>query len=909
MSERILNNISGRLSLRAPQRESLHALKTAIDSTVVNSTKSELLNQDHDVIALLEILKSQFSKLEDFEREFPSLCFALATGVGKTRLMGAFISYLHTAHGVNNFFVLAPNLTIYDKLIGDFTPNSSKYVFKGIAEFASYPPEIITGDNYEQRGAGSHQGMLSNVTVNIFNISKIVSEVRGGKAPRIKRLSEYLGDSYFNYLAELDDLVLLMDESHRYRANAGMKAINELNPIFGLELTATPFTESARGTVPFKNVVVDYPLAMAMDDGFVKEPAVVTQRNFNANQYSREEVERVKLIDGIRLHEITKVELTTFSKQNDLPLVKPFMLVIARDTTHAAELLSLMESEHFYAGCYKGKIIQVDSSRSGAAEEEMVRRLLAVENVEEPTEVVIHVNMLKEGWDVTNLYTIVPLRAANARTLIEQSIGRGLRLPYGKRTGVEAVDRLNIVAHDRFQEIVDEANNPDNPLRLKQIILDTPENDSRMESVEVGSNLDSFIRGVPPSGNEGVTYPAPRDPMLVLKGENERKVAEVTLEVINGLKNNPEILSTTAVLLDEEVQQTIVAAVKERLTGQQQSLLASENGAEVAEVVAQTSALIRQETIDIPKIAVIPKGEISYGYKPFSLDTSQLNLQPSKRDIVIQNLHTNEQTTLTAQVGVTESRLENYIIHALIDFDDISYDEHADLLYDLARQAVRHFESYLSNKDELINVLDTNRSLIADAIHVQMTEHFWEDVSKYEVEVHGGFTPLKKCAYTIAAGQSVHNYRDTITDKSKIKQILFGEFSKCLYSYQKFDSDTERRFAVIAERDAIKWFKPAKGQFQLYYKDGIEHPEYVPDFVVEADDCILMVETKAQTDMKDLKVQAKADAATRWCQHASDYLLKHGGKEWKYLLVPHDRVKEQNTLADYINKYQMQIRP
>ena len=64
-------------------------------------------------------------------------------------------------------------------------------------------------------------------------------------------------------------------------------------------------------------------------------------------------------------------------------------------------------------------MIQVDSSRTGAEEEEMITRLLAVESVDEPTEIVIHVNMLKEGWDVTNLYTIVPLRAANARTLIE----------------------------------------------------------------------------------------------------------------------------------------------------------------------------------------------------------------------------------------------------------------------------------------------------------------------------------------------------------------------------------------------------------------------------------------------------------------------------------------------------------
>ena len=80
--------------------------------------------------------------------------------------------------------------------------------------------------------------------------------------------------------------------------------------------------------------------------------------------------------------------------------------------------------------------------------------------------------MLKEGWDVTNLYTIVPLRAANARILIEQSIGRGLRLPYGRRTGVTAVDRLNIVAHDRFQEIIDEANKPDSAIRLQAVVID-----------------------------------------------------------------------------------------------------------------------------------------------------------------------------------------------------------------------------------------------------------------------------------------------------------------------------------------------------------------------------------------------------------------------------------------------------
>jgi type III restriction enzyme len=236
----------------------------------------------------------------DFEREFPSLCFALATGVGKTRLMGAFVSYLHLAHGINNFFVLAPNLTIYNKLIADFTPGTPKYVFRGIAEFATEAPAIITGDNYERSAVALFE-QLGQCRVNIFNISKINSEVRGGKSPRIKRLSEYIGESYFDYLAGLPDLVLLMDESHRYRASAGVRAINELKPLMGLELTATPFVETSKGSVAFKNVILDYPLGRAMADGFVKEPAVVTRKNFNPAGMSPEEIERLKLEDGMRL--------------------------------------------------------------------------------------------------------------------------------------------------------------------------------------------------------------------------------------------------------------------------------------------------------------------------------------------------------------------------------------------------------------------------------------------------------------------------------------------------------------------------------------------------------------------------------------------------------------------------------
>jgi type III restriction enzyme len=129
--------------------------------------------------------------------------------------------------------------------------------------------------------------------------------------------------------------------------------------------------------------------------------------------------------------------------------------------------------------------------------------------------------------------------------------------------------------------------------------------------------------------------------------------------------------------------------------------------------------------------------------------------------------------------------------------------------------------------------------------------------------------------------------------------MLFGGFARCLYPLQKFQSDTERRFAVILERDTRKWLKPAKGQFQIDYKLGTEQPEYVPDFVAETDTAILMVETKKRADIDTQEVQAKAAAAVRWCQHASDYAATVGTKPWKYLLIPHDEINESKRLSDF----------
>jgi type III restriction enzyme len=120
---------------------------------------------------------------------------------------------------------------------------------------------------------------------------------------------------------------------------------------------------------------------------------------------------------------------------------------------------------------------------------------------------------------------------------------------------------------------------------------------------------------------------------------------------------------------------------------------------------------------------------------------------------------------------------------------------------------------------------------------------------------------------------------------------------------QKFESDAERRLAVILERDALKWFRPARGQFQIFYRDGADHREYQPDFVAEASDAIYMLEPKMRKEVEDPVVLAKKEVALSWCANASGHALCYGGKPWRYLLIPHDAIAENMTLIGLATQF------
>lgn len=896
------NEIRCRLSLRKPQAESLEILSEIAD--VLTLKKDMNLDEAKAKIKEIGAKFEEVKKFSDFEREFPNICFSLATGVGKTRLMGAFIAYLHLEKGINNFFVLAPNLTIYNKLIDDLgNPASPKYVFKGISRFATSYPQIITGDNYNK-----HQNFLQNiqnalfkrVRINIFNISKINSDVdKATGLPRIKRLSEYLGESYFDYLKNLSDLVLLMDESHHYRAKASAKVLNELNPVLGLELTATPQVESGSKTIKFKNVVYEYSLAKAMNDGFVKEPAVATRKNFDPKQLSVEELDMLKLEDGIKIHESTKVDLDIYARNNKVKLVKPFVLVVAKDTNHAGWLEEQIKSDEFFRGYYKDKVMQIHSQQKGAEKDENIAKLLTLEDSNNKIEIVIHVNMLKEGWDVTNLYTIIPLRTATSTTLREQTIGRGLRLPYGTRTGDPKIDKLTIIAHDKFQEILEEAQKEGSIIKRENIIeINEEEIDNKKETVTTTSILEDEIK------EEEKRIEKIQDIQEKEKAEIKLEAKKVTQQAIFEIAKQGVNLKT---MTKEQISIRAKAQNIKRLAEKTQIGLFDKEKIkqleqEIENCIQEEKEKIEKLIIEIPKIMIVP-AETKVWFEDFDLDVKNLNYQPISDEILRTTLRNQEADTIMSRGAMVGDRLDNIIVNELINIPEVDYNTCAKLLFKLARQVLDKFATYLSDED-VKNVVQYRKRDIAGYIKPQLMEHFKKEVVRFEAPDVRAFSQILEHNSYKFLQDEIYDFKETIEPASRIKSLMFTGFKKACHKTYKFDSKTEKDFAIILERDASveKWLRPAPNQFNITWDNNKRN--YEPDFVVESKDTIYLIETKKENDISTEEVQSKAKAALLYCKNATEYTTANGGKPWKYVLLSHNSVKLNMDLEHLVKEYE-----
>jgi possible type III restriction protein res subunit len=867
--------ISGVMSLRKPQEKSLKILEEVMTSINVQKNMS-LKDALGEVHALYPICT-------DFERDFMSLTFALATGVGKTRLMGAFIAYLYTQHNIKNFFIVAPNTTIYEKLKKDLSDSSSsKYVFKGLGCFSTQP-QIITDDDYKTRQISLFE---SDIRIFIFNIDKFNKE-----ESNMKKINEFIGESFFEYLSNLSDLVLIMDESHHYRAKKGMQAINELNPLLGLELTATPIVTNGSKQIPFKNVVYEYPLSKAIEDGYTRTPFIGTRIDINFSNFGEEELDKIMLIDGLKLHERAKKELETYALDNEVKKVKPFMMIVCKDTEHAKWVENYIKSEKFEDGAYTDKTIIVHSKQKGSESEENTKLLLDVEHYDNPVEIVIHVNMLKEGWDVNNLYTIVPLRTAASKVLREQMVGRGLRLPYGKRTGNEVVDAVYLTAHGKFKDIVEEAQKGDSIFKAGNVI-NIEEIEENISTTQLTLNYDKFL-----VQDEAYSY-----------------------GIVKNVKND-EIINTAFNIAKEEIQKEIISTRNVELSKKQKNIISEKVVEKIKEnknisedfvqnelplskfindTIEKATEKIKEKHIPIPILTIIDKGIEEYGFSDFNLDLNEFNHAPIKNELLIQNL---EDLSDLQRIDGDTIDFEGYepkkvILEIIRTKPEIDYEKCSKLLFKLISQLVEHYENKYDTK-MMKNIIMMNKNDIASKIYSQMMQdnHFYYENSLIQYSVMDVKSSNIFQTYTWDEKLNLYEKYD-----GNIKSILFDGITKGVFDTAKFDSDPELILARILEKDSeVKnWLRPAQKEFNITYNRG---RYYVPDFVVETDDCFFIVEVKGEDKINDTDVIAKSKKAIKFCEVASNWSKENGRKEWKYLFIPSKEIMPSSSFKNLVDRF------
>ena len=416
----LIESISADFDLRTPNKEALRKLIFTLDG-----------DYDTNVMQVLN----------------------LATGVGKTYLMAAFIEYLRR-QGIGNVVIVTPGKTVQSKTVRNFVPGNSKYI-----EGSQVPPEVVTPQDYSawvSRINGAPRlsyGREVPVLAFIFNIQQLIAPkdaegdthgtTQDSERRKPRKFDENAG-VLFDYLKNLDDLVVIADESHLYSSSAAAfnAALRELDPAACIGLTASVREED--------HVIYEYPLYKAIQEEYVKAPVLAFRKGgYGADQASEEQ----QLRDALQLRKIKQAYYDAYAEQKGKARINAVVFVVCADVDHATQVAQLLRTPE-----YLGKelaVLQVDSKH----EDETTQRLLEnIDQTDSPVLAVVSVNKLKEGWDVKNIAVIVTLRAMASEVLTQQTMGRGLRLPFGKYTGVWQIDQLDIISHQSFQELLEAEN-------------------------------------------------------------------------------------------------------------------------------------------------------------------------------------------------------------------------------------------------------------------------------------------------------------------------------------------------------------------------------------------------------------------------------------------------------------------
>lgn len=823
----MLESISAEFDLRAPNKEALRQLVVTLDG-------------DYDP-TVMQVLN-------------------LATGVGKTYLMAAFVEYLRR-QGVGNVVIVTPGKTVQSKTVQNFTPGTPRYITG-----SAVPPEVVTPQDYSawiarQNGpARLAFGREVPMLAFIFNIQQLIApkeaegDTHGATQDAMRRKPRRFDENagvLFDYLKGLDDLVVIADESHLYGSSAVAfnAALKELDPVAAIGLTAS--VDKATD-----HVIFEYPLYRAIQDKYVKAPVLA----FRKTGYGTDEAsEEQQLRDALQLRALKQAYYDSYAASQNRDHVNAVAFVVCSDVEHATQVAELLRTPE-YLGRDEA-VLQVDSKH----EDELTqRRLDELDRPESPVLAVVSVNKLKEGWDVKNIAVVVTLRAMASEVLTQQTMGRGLRLPFGRYTGVWQIDQLDIIAHQSFTELLNAEN------VLQQFGLDeaVPEPDKAKveESIRKAAEQSNSDTGTDSTGGQASTRTIPW-PGVGTSGEGTGGVVPQPGTVpVNG---GDEGLGLSGVGVRTIIEQ------EDEPTWELVSIGRNPSFADVSYRFPVTTMTVQQPPIDLSEIS---DTEIEQAARRV---TSAGDVLLRKEIIAALGKKLRAEDRESAEVDsvhVDDADAEEALVKLVINMSLVPKTEQTARY--VATFLVPKFMRAVTFTGWTVKSLDSARAELLALIKNYTTETL--RATREVPTIHPKSMP--GTGYTLPLGEEVH---DQIESRDQfVRGRVYGGWFKSLFAEESFDSFTgEYQLArLLNTSPGIVWWHRLHPQDQafVYYN---AKDRYFPDFVaLDTNGVHWIIEGKDERGRDDARVQAKRKAAEALVRRlvAED---AYAGQHWGYLIA------------------------
>ncbi len=832
----LLDEIAHRLDLREPNRK-------AVESVLLRTS-------DHYDVQ---------GKTEPYECIVDS-----ATGVGKTYVMAGLLEYLAGAEApVRNFLLLAPGRTIRDKSIRNFTPGNPK----SLRHMLRSNPVVITADNFNTQATRIAMDNPAVTKLYIFTVQALTSSTGEGRATHEPQ--ENLGVSFFQYLSQLDDLVILADEYHCYRGPAFSRTIRELKPELVVGMTATP-VRADESMIAFR-----YPLAAAIADRLVKTPVMVGRRD------DRSDVE-TKLLDGVNLLHYKTQETDAYTDDNELPRMNPVMLVIARNIQEAEEFQGVLDSSTFDGGAWAGKTLLVHSRLTGDEKEKALADLEAVEDPDSPVRIIISVGMLKEGWDVKNVYVIASMRASVSEVMTEQTLGRGMRLPFGKYTDVELLDTLEVLAHEKYSEL----------LAKRKVLNEAFINYGTYAEIRRLADGSGVVRQKTVEANAEV---------IGLPGE------ELAAEAWDTSQTSDESGDSTATATLTGPSPTTGVVDVETRTRQAQAAAENISAAVHYDPLPGREPILIPRLVSVAQFVAVSLNDIG-DYSPFERLGRTLTTDFSdeyKRTKIVAT-HDGHRVLVSTETAA----------------DHISSALPLDIPLSTSREAlVRRVMSVkgVPNRPLELGAAQPIVGRLIEAMGDKAADHlsaFGErcgqrlmievaktlrDVNSAQVTYSDDVELVALCKTRETRKRRVAGHADGSFDKA----VAFNGWSKNLYSHAWFDTAPEFKAAnaIDSGKSVIVWARLHINDVPITWTS--EGRRYNPDFVVIEEENGKrhgwLVETKADRDMTSAEVVAKRRAARRWANTANSSVAVD--ITWNYLLIGEQDIEDAQGSWEFLKGF------